>query len=247
LKDNKYKKAIEHVQVTDEMRTRILNNIKNEFMKDDGNTSAGLKQEKKPSGIIRFSGYIKIAALAACFALIVTCAVVIPKITKKGTAETEVKTQATSEPDAQGDLDGGNLSYTGIMSFKSAEELSSEAGFEISDFDESLLPFSVTQKNYSYYGDGLAEIEYDDAGGGYAAYRKSSENDGADISGDYTDYEDTWTLKSDNESNLKITVKGNNGMYFLAAWNDGTYTYSFNISKGLSKDDMEKILNGITA
>ena len=29
-------------------------------------------------------------------------------------------------------------------------------------------------------------------------------------------------------------------MYFLAAWNDGTYTYSFNISKGLSKDDMEK-------
>ena len=45
-----------------------------------------------------------------------------------------------------------NLSYTGIMSFKSAEELSSEAGFEISDFDESLLPFSVTQKIIAIMG-----------------------------------------------------------------------------------------------
>lgn len=59
--------------------------------------------------------------------------------------------------------------------------------------------------------------------------RKASGSD--DISGDYNDYAQVETVN-------RVTLKGENGKFFLAVWNDSGYTYAVGVQEAMSKSDM---------
>lgn len=67
--DNKYDEVMEHIEVTSEMRSRILANIENmDFA------------EKKQTKIVRFRNIKRFAALAACLAVMLVGALTLPNL-----------------------------------------------------------------------------------------------------------------------------------------------------------------------
>ena len=81
------------------------------------------------------------------------------------------------------------------------------------------------------------DITYTGSGGQTATYRQSRGSKGN--SGDYNLYPDTQTLPEQN-----ATLKGQDGLYTLALWTDGTYAYSLRLSSGLSADAWQALLDG---
>lgn len=117
----------------------------------------------------------------------------------------------------------------------SLDALSEAVGFPVTEV--SKLPFDPVSTTYTAYDEGLAEITYTGSGGQTATYRQSCGTE--DNSGDYNLYPDTQTLPDQN-----ATLKGQDGLYTLALWIDDTYTYSLNLSSGLSADAWQALLDG---
>ena len=115
----------------------------------------------------------------------------------------------------------------------SLDALSEAVGFPVTEV--SKLPFAPVSTTYTAYDEGLAEITYTGSGGQTATYRQSCGSE--DNSGDYNLYPDTQALPEQN-----ATLKGQDGLYTLALWSDGTYTYSLNLSSGLSADAWQALL-----
>lgn len=115
----------------------------------------------------------------------------------------------------------------------SLDALSEAVGFPVTEV--SKLPFDPVNTTYTAYDEGLAEITYTGSGGQTATYRQSCGSE--DNSGDYNLYPDTQALPEQN-----ATLKGQDGLYTLALWTDGTYTYSLNLSSGLSADAWQALL-----
>lgn len=115
----------------------------------------------------------------------------------------------------------------------SLDALSEAVGFPVTEV--SSLPFDPVNTTYTAYDEGLAEITYTGSGGQTATYRQSLGT--ADNSGDDTLYEDTQVVPENN-----ATLKGQDQRYTLALWTDGTYTYSLNLSTGLSADTWQALL-----
>lgn len=115
----------------------------------------------------------------------------------------------------------------------SLDALSEAVGFPVTEV--SKLPFDPVSTTYTAYDEGLAEITYTGSGGQTATYRQSCGSE--DNSGDYNPYPDTQALPEQN-----ATLKGQDGLYTLALWSDDTYTYSLNLSSGLSADAWQALL-----
>ncbi len=70
-----------------------------------------------------------------------------------------------------------------------------------------------------------------------------TEHTDEDVSGDYNIYDDIERIKiNENE----VTIKGNDGKYHCAVWNDES-AYSVYSSGGIDKDDMVKIIESVTS
>lgn len=119
----------------------------------------------------------------------------------------------------------------------SLDALSEAVGFPVTEV--SKLPFDPVNTTYTAYDEGLAEITYTGPDSQTATYRQSCGTE--DNSGDYNLYPDTQTLPDQN-----ATLKGQDGLYTLALWTDGTYTYSLNLSSGLSADAWQALLGETT-
>lgn len=119
----------------------------------------------------------------------------------------------------------------------SLDALSEAVGFPVTEV--SKLPFDPVNTTYTAYDEGLAEITYTGPGDQTATYRQSLGSE--DNSGDYNLYPDTQTLPDQN-----ATLKGQDGLYTLALWTDDTYTYSLNLSSGLSADAWQALLGETT-
>lgn len=142
--NKRYDKIMDSIKVTDEMRSRILQNVQRAEITPD-----------RKSMVIRFSSVKKYIALAACFAVVLVGALTIPNL-------------LTPKPPA--DLDG--LTQNGdIVAVASAEELSAVVGFDVSDV--SSIPFTVEETDYTAYWQELAEIKYTGVGQ-TMTYRKST-------------------------------------------------------------------------
>ena len=101
--DNKYNEVMEHIEVTPEMRSRILSNIKNmDFA------------EKKQVKMVRFPNIKRFAILAACFAVMLVGVLTLPNLL-----------DIPNEPSVIGNND--------IVEVSSVEELSKTVGFEVSE------------------------------------------------------------------------------------------------------------------
>lgn len=202
---NKYDEIMEKIVVTEEMRTRILSNIKQ-------------TAPKAKSKILHLPAYRKYLPVAACLAILLIGATVIPNILKNG---------QTGDP----------LVYEqpgGIAYADNAVALSSYVGFPVNEI--SSLPFEATKITYLVYDRELAEISY--ANEEQTLYfRKSIGTE--DNSGDFNTYD---TLSKITIKDCSITIKGNDELYNLAIWNDGQYSYSIGITNGISQDELSVLI-----
>ena len=163
---NKYDEIMEHITVTEEMRNRVLQNVRR---------AAGHGRAKT----VRFPQWRRYLA-AACFAVLLAGCLVLPAILRGP----QVQQPAGSGSPAFGD------GTAGITEYASAQELSQALGFPVSDL--SGLPFSVSDTAYIDSFGALAEIEYTGSDGQTAVYRKSAGTD--DNSGIYDTFADTEQL-----------------------------------------------------
>lgn len=104
--NKKYDEIMEHIEVTPEMRQRILGNIQNMDL-----------TEKKSAKVIQLPQWRRFATLAACLALVLVGALTIPNLLP------------------QGQVDPPDLVDGGIVEVATLEELKEAVGFEVTDWD----------------------------------------------------------------------------------------------------------------
>lgn len=204
---NKYTELMEKIQVTSEMKSKLLKRIETENI-----------IYRKKNYVIHYL-HRNLLPMAACLILICTAALVIWQPFQKEQPE-----------NPQDDL----ITNFEVFEAKSAEELSEKLDFPVSDIE--YLASTADTVTWIAYGSDLAQINYE-SDDQTVCYRKSEGIE--DNSGDYNEY--TQTKKIQIESVI-INIKGNDGKYNLAIWNDGTYSYSVNLSTPLSEKQFIKLL-----
>lgn len=112
---NRYDKVMENIEVSAEMRDRILNNIKK------------LDLNKTPNKVVPFHNYKKYLSIAACFVILLAGSFAIHNI-KSLTNETP--------PD---------LAVPDIVEYSSAEELSKAIGFTVKEIQNVPLEVETVQ------------------------------------------------------------------------------------------------------
>lgn len=206
----KYDKIMERIEVTDEMKERILNNIQNEETKNIPSLPK-----------IHLIKIEKILAIAACFAILITGVITVPNLIQNNGQE------------EHGALSGTNT----IENVSSLAELSVIVGFSVQELTQ--IPFEVTEVSYvSYWGE-MAQVTYQGEEN-TVIFRKSKGLE--DNSGDYSEYEDETQIEVNN---IIVTLKGGNQDYTLAIWNDGEYSYSIALSKGVTNIALNTMITEI--
>ena len=119
------------------------------------------------------------------------------------------------------------------------EQLAAAVGFEIEELD--VLPFEVETTAYVSYWNELAEITYTGEGQ-TATFRKSIGTE--DNSGDYSAYSDVREL---NIGALPVTLKGSGEVYTLAVWSANGYSYSINLSDGITESEWYDFISEVLA
>ena len=209
--NRRYHEIMDRIQITDDMKARILKNV-----------SAADLSRPKASRVVRLRVYRRHFAAAACFAVLLAGALILPGLR-----------QASNPPDPSG---GTTMAIPDIVEAASAEELSQKVGFTVRDL--SNLPFTPEETRYTSYWGNLAEIQY--AGSGQSAvFRKSAGTE--DNSGDYESYRETADLSVQGNS---VTLKGDGETYALALWTDGTYAYSLRLSPGVPESAWAALISG---
>ena len=216
----KYEEIMDRVKVTEDMKDREINNIL-----ESGATGGNRKSH---------NGWGRYIVLAAC--IIVTVAVVrfIPSVVNRNDL-TSTSTEAEStETDTMTAVD---MAIPDIKEFNSADELKGELGFDVSDV--AGIPFDIIDTEYYCYWGYMAEIDYV-GNSDRAIYRKAKETN--DISGDYNEYAETDVMDIDG---VEVALKGNDGLYNLAIWQNGDYSYSLYIDKGVDYNTFAGIIKNI--
>ncbi len=213
---NKYDEIMEHIHVTDEMHNRVLSGVDKYFVNE-------YKRRKRRS-IYTFG------AAAAAVAVIAVSGVSLHQYSLDKKQDIVVG----------GSMEETELAGTAgvfyVMDYETKEELENTVGFELPELTR--LPFALGSTAYTAIGDKLAQIiYYGEAADTELIFRKAPGTD--DISGDYNVYDESRELTVDG---IKISVKGNNGLIYLASWTDGEYAYSISVSQGCKEEAMETIL-----
>lgn len=211
---SKYNEIMERIELTDEMRERILSNV---------------KAKNKRRRISRVIGGI--ASASAC-AVIVFGAVTVMKNTgsvrKDPDKATIAETSEATPPTAQDTLTYGAVPYS------SAADLSEKFGTEICDI--KTLPFEIKSASYSIMFDSFAEVDYCGKNGEECCYRIGK--DAEDISGEYDEFT---SIESTDINGITVTFKGYDGKYHLASWISGGHFYSVSLSEDMDKEIMLRI------
>lgn len=215
-----YDEIMEEIQVTEEMRDRILQNI------------ANTEIQKKSSGkkISHFYRWQKYSLTAACLALLLVGAVALPKIWNGNGQESPM----VGSEAGTGELTGS--ASWGIQECSSAEALSEAAGFPVEDLEQ--LPFEARETGYIYLGDGLAEIRYFGANEERLDYRKSIGTE--DNSGVYLEFA---RVQEENINGTKATLKGDEERIYLILWQKDGFSYSIYDEEGIPVAEATEWLN----
>lgn len=208
----KYGEIMEKVVVTEEMRRRILQNIRS-------------ADPAPRANVIRFPHWQRTVAAAACLAVLLIGALTVPRLLRSS------GNPAVGAPDGAAPAAG----VPETVECQSADELSGQLGFPVSDL--AALPFEPAGAVYlSLFGE-IAEIDYTGADGQTAAYRKSPGTD--DNSGVYDTFADTEQI---SVGGVSAAVKGDGTTFTLAVWTDGTYAYSISLSSGVGTGEWRAII-----
>lgn len=173
----KYDQIMDHLQVTDDMKARILSSLKQ-----------AEKAPASPAPIRSFRPLKRYLSLAACLVLLIVGAAVLP--------HWQHNTPEQNEP--------GIMGVPNITEVDSVQALAETVGFPVSDVPT--LPFTPTETDYTAYSQDLAQITYTDQAQ-TAVYRKSPlEEDNSGDYTVYTDIQTisvdgiSVTLKGDDGS-----------------------------------------------
>lgn len=175
--NRKYDEAMEHIEVTPEMRSRILDNIENiDFA------------EKKRTKIVRFPNIKRFATLAACLAVMLVGALTLPNLL-----------DISNEPPV--------IENNDIVEVSSVEELSKTVGFEVSEpgnlpFEPESVAYTAYWAEMAeiiYTNDEQTAvfrkgIGSDDVSGDYNSYELTSEISVNDINAMLKGNGETYTL-----------------------------------------------------
>ena len=203
------------IEVDEAMRKRILSYVENLNLETE---KAAKSREESKIRQFRRRTVRNITAAAACIAILLVCTFAWPKLTGPGELETKESVSIAN----------------GMVEVKSIDELSAAVGFPVNEVEG--LPFTVEKEVYiSYWGE-MAQIEYTGEGE-TAVFRKGTGTD--DVSGDYNVYS---SVKEIMAGANPVTLKGENDVFTLAVWTDGNYSYSLDISKGLSEDEWSEMI-----
>ncbi len=212
---SKYNEIMDKIEITDEIRRKILNNVEKECSNADNVIQFTSRNKKKYASLVGIA-----AAAAVCI------------IAGKG-----IMSNTPSVPDNP----EGDVMIQGPVEAGSAQELSNNVGFEISDI--KALADKADEIYYSSIGD-IAEIMYSTADN-TISYRKAPGSD--DISGDYNTYA---TIVEKEIDGINITIKGNENennvdKFFNAVWAKDGYSYSLSFENGVDLAEIEKIIGSI--
>lgn len=193
-KNNSYKEIMDRIEVTDEMRSRILNNVV-------------LSSEKKRLPFPRTSRYLSVCASLLILAI---GALTLPQMIDRITNQIPIEGV-------------GNVPGTAsIETCKSINELSRRMGFKV--FGLYDFPFEVTSTEYTSYFDELAQITYRGANNQIIYRQSSSaeEKDNSGDYNSYSDVIATdidgfsLILKGDNEKYVLATWYDNDFCYSIS-------------------------------
>lgn len=203
-----YKELMEHVAVSDPMRRRILQNLQETDICHRARRSRAMVYRRW--------------AAAACLALLIAGAAVLPKV---------LQPASPSLPS------GVQNPTSNIVEASSLAALSEAVGFPVEEV--TAPPFAVSEIRYAVYMDQLAQVTYlgDDQ---VLTFRKAAGTD--DPSGDYTSYPD---VQSMTVGSWTVELRGADGVYQLAVWQADGYSYSVQLSSGCTMEVWADILQSI--
>lgn len=140
----KYDEVMEHIEVTPEMRRRILRNIQ----------QADLTKEK-PTKVVKFPLWKQLTTIAACLMVVLTGILAVPRLFNPGADDPYIDLNPAAD----------------IVELETVEALSEEVGFPVNEM--SNLPFEIENAAYIAYWNEVAEITYT-GDGQTAVYRKGA-------------------------------------------------------------------------
>ena len=227
----KYDELMEKIEVTDEMRSRILSNLQKETAKKTDNIL--------PFPGNRRSNYTKIFAVIACSFVLLLGVHAIPSLISHDLPEQGTNSDLSSNDLTEQEQDSDLTAALPPAELDSAEELSDAVGFETAGVPS--LAAQASQISYTAIGD-LAQIDYQVSDDQRISFRKSPGSD--DNSGDYTDYS---VVKTITVSDCSVTIKGADNTFRLAIWNHDGYAYSIWFSEAVTQAELENILEDACA
>ena len=210
---SKYNEIMDKIEVTEDMRQRVLKNVEKECSNADNIIQFPSRNKKK------YASLVGVAAVAA-----------VCIIAGKG-----IIGNTPTVPDNH----GGEVAIMGPSDVSSLQELSNNVGFDVEDVP--VLFNSATDVHYTAIGD-IAQIVYttadnevtwrkalgsDDISGDYNTYATIVEKE---LIGT------TVTIKgNENENNVD--------KFFNAIWTKDGYSYSLTFENGVDITEVEEIIN----
>ena len=123
--------------------------------------------------------------------------------------------------------------------FSPMAELSQVLGFSVPEVKN--IPFEVTSTVYTNGWNEFAQVEYQGKSQDEAVlFRKARRTD--DISGDYNTYSD---VKKVTVKEVSVTLKGDDGQYNQAIWQQDGFAYSLNYEPGGSEDMFVEMIQSV--
>ena len=210
---SKYNEIMDKIEVTDEIRRKILDNIEEECTNANNSVRFPNRNKKK------YASLVGIAAVAA-----------VCIIAGKG-----IMSNTPTVPDNP----EGEVAIMGPSDVSSLQELSNNVGFDVEDVP--VLFNSATDVHYTAIGD-IAQIVYttadnevtwrkapgsDDISGDYNTYATivEKEIDGINM-----------TIKGNEDEN-------DVNKFFNATWTKDGYSYSLSFENGVDLTEIEEIIN----
>lgn len=252
---SKYGEIMEHIELSEEAKKRILNNAKAKVAemeaggkapvkafgeisdktldgasdkfsdKTSDEDNVSLKDKGRDKDVSTGSRIRKYLYMAACLTMVIAASIFALRIGALNNST------PSKEPDES------VFAVPDIKEAASAAELSQMAGIDISD-----IGIYLTEKydaEYMLYWGEIAQITYT-SDTDSVMYRKAAGN--SDISGDYNVYENVENI---TVMESEVTIKGNNSEYNNAIWTDGDYSYSLYFENGVSKEQIEEVIKSI--
>ena len=215
---SKYNEIMEHIELTDEMRERILSNV---------------KAKNKRRRISRIIGGV--TAAAACAVIVFGAVTVMKNTGSVGKDPDKATIAATTEATAPTVQD--SLTY-GAVSCNSAAELSEIFGTEIRDI--TTLPFEVRSVSYAIMFDSFAEVDYSGKNGEECCFRIGKDTE--DISGELDEFT---SIENTDVNGITVTLKGYDGKFHLASWINSGHFYSVSLSEDTDKEILLKTVDNV--